>query len=112
MQEAVAVFPGEFKLGRQRKHGVVEVPQHSLHGGGVLVGVVNVVVQTDELPAGGKARVLASDINGKPHRDGRHLGFFLMSSSWPTACDTLVRTILKAMSSSPLISNLRNWSIL
>lgn len=37
-----------------------------------------------------------------------HLGFFLMSSNCPTTWDTLVRTILKAMSSSPMISNLSN----
>lgn len=35
-----------------------------------------------------------------------HLGFFLMSSNWPTTWDTFVRTILKAISSSPMISNL------
>ncbi len=37
-----------------------------------------------------------------------HLGFFLMSSNWPTTWDTFVRTILKAISSSPMISNLSN----
>lgn len=31
-----------------------------------------------------------------------------MSSNWPTTCDTFVRTILKAISSSPMISNLSN----
>lgn len=31
-----------------------------------------------------------------------------MSSNWPTTWDTFVRTILKAISSSPMISNLSN----
>lgn len=35
-----------------------------------------------------------------------YLGFFLMSSNWPTTWETLVRIILNAMSSSPIISNL------
>lgn len=35
-----------------------------------------------------------------------HLGFFLMSSNWPTTWDTFVLTILNAISSSPMISNL------
>lgn len=50
VQEPVAILSGQFKLGRQRKHGLVEVSQHSFHRGRVLVAVVNVVVQTDELP--------------------------------------------------------------
>lgn len=37
-----------------------------------------------------------------------HLGFFLMSSNWPTTWDTFVLTILNAISSSPMISNLSN----
>ena len=36
----------------------------------------------------------------------RYLGFFLISSNWPTTWETLVRIILKAISSSPMISNL------
>lgn len=51
MQEAVAVLPGQLELRRQGEHGLVEVPQHGLHGLRVLVVVVNVVVQADELPA-------------------------------------------------------------
>lgn len=43
---------------------------------------------------------------GKTEYYPPHLGFFLMSSNWPTTWDTLVRTILKAISSSPIISNL------
>lgn len=50
MQEPVAVLSGQFKLGRQRKHGLVEVSEHRFDRGGVLVAVVDVVVQTDELP--------------------------------------------------------------
>lgn len=36
----------------------------------------------------------------------QYLGFFLISSNWPTTWETLVRIILKAISSSPMISNL------
>ncbi|TRY57854.1 hypothetical protein DNTS_017653 [Danionella cerebrum] len=50
VQEAVAVFSGQFKLRGQREHGLVEVPQHCLHGAGILMAVVNVVIQADELP--------------------------------------------------------------
>lgn len=52
MQEPVAVLSGQFELGRQRKHGLVEVSQHGFDCGGVLVAVVDVVVEADELPVG------------------------------------------------------------
>lgn len=54
MQEPVAVLSRKLKLGRQREHGFIEVSQHSFDGGGVLVAVVNVIIQTDELPVGEK----------------------------------------------------------
>lgn len=50
MQEPVAIFSGQFKLGRKREHGLIEVSQHSFHCGSILVFVVNVIIQTDELP--------------------------------------------------------------
>lgn len=50
MQESVAVLSGQFKLGRQWEHGLIEVSQHSFHRGSVLMAVVDVIVQTDELP--------------------------------------------------------------
>lgn len=49
MEEPVAILSGQFKLGRQREHGLVEVSEHGLDCGRVLVAVVDVVVQTDEL---------------------------------------------------------------
>ena len=52
MQEPVAVLSGQFKLGRQWKHGLIEVSQHSFDCGSVLMAVVNVIIQTDELPVG------------------------------------------------------------
>lgn len=52
MQEPVAILSGQFKLGRQREHGLIEVSQHSFHRGSVLMAVVDVVIQTDELPVG------------------------------------------------------------
>lgn len=54
MQEPVAILSWQFKLGRQREHGFIEVSQHSFHCGRVLVAVVDVIIQTDELPVGGK----------------------------------------------------------
>lgn len=54
MQEPVAVLSGQFELGRQREHGLIEVSQHGFHRGSVLMAVVNVVIQTDELPVGGQ----------------------------------------------------------
>ena len=51
VEEAVAVLPGQLELGGQREHGLIEVSQDRLHGPRVLVAVVNVVIQTDELPA-------------------------------------------------------------
>lgn len=45
-------------------------------------------------------------INQKKKKGNSYLGFFLMSSNWPTTWETLVRIILKAISSSPMISNL------
>lgn len=50
VEEAVAILSGQFELGRQRKHGLVEVSEHGFDRGCVLVAVVDVVVQTDELP--------------------------------------------------------------
>lgn len=52
MQEPVAILSGQFKLGRQREHGLIEISEHSFHCGSVLVAVVDVIVQTDELPVG------------------------------------------------------------
>lgn len=52
MQEPVPILSGQFKLGRQREHGLVEVSQHSFHCGSILVAVVDVIIQTDELPVG------------------------------------------------------------
>lgn len=53
MQEPVAVLSGQLKLGRQREHGLIEIPQHCFHCGCILMAVVNVVVQTYELSVGG-----------------------------------------------------------
>lgn len=121
VKEAVAVFSGQLKLWGQWKHRLIEVPQDSFHCAGILMAVVNVVIQTDELPKGKRAMINTASSSIKEwqtllltycHMPGytgtlnTHLGFFLMSSSWPTTCDTLVRTILKAISSSPMISNL------
>lgn len=53
VQEPVAILSGQLKLGRQREHGLVEVSQHSFHCGSVLMAVVDVIIQTDELPVGG-----------------------------------------------------------
>lgn len=50
MQEPVAILSGQLKLGWQREHGLVEVPQHSFHCDSILVAVVDVIIQTDELP--------------------------------------------------------------
>lgn len=50
MQEPVAILSGQLKLGRQREHGLIEVPQHSFHRDSILVAVVDVIIQTDELP--------------------------------------------------------------
>lgn len=73
------------------------------------MAVVDVVVQADKFPVG---ETLAQFCNWreslKEMGADPHLGFFLMSSNWPTTCDTFVRTILKAISSSPMISNLPN----
>lgn len=52
MQEPVAVLSGKFKLGRQWEHRFVEISQHRLYCGGILMAVVDVIVQTDELPVG------------------------------------------------------------
>lgn len=52
MQEPVAILSGQFKLGWQREHGLIEISEHSFDCGGVLVAVVDVIVQTDELPVG------------------------------------------------------------
>lgn len=54
MQEPVAVLSGKLKLGRQREHGFIEISQHSFYCGGVLMAVVDVIIQTDELPVGNK----------------------------------------------------------
>lgn len=56
MQEPVAILSRQLKLGRQREHGLVEVSQHSFHCGSVLMGVVDVIIQTDELPNGKNTR--------------------------------------------------------
>lgn len=56
MQEPVAVFSGQLKLGRQREHGLVEISQHCFHCGCVFVAVVDVIVQTYELPVDGKKK--------------------------------------------------------
>lgn len=53
VQEPVAILSGQFKLGRQREHGLIEVSEHSLHCSSFLMAVVNVIIQTDELPVGG-----------------------------------------------------------
>lgn len=53
VQEPVAILSGQFKLGRQREHGLVEVSEHSFDRGGVLMAVVNVVIQTDKLSTRG-----------------------------------------------------------
>lgn len=50
MQEPVAIFSGQLKLRRHWEHGLVKVSEHGLHRGGVFMAVVNVIVQTDELP--------------------------------------------------------------
>lgn len=52
MQESVAILSWQFKLGRQWEHGLIEVSQHSFHSGSVLMAVVDVIIQTDELPVG------------------------------------------------------------
>ncbi len=52
VQEPVAILSGQFKLGRQREHGLVEVSQHSFYCGSIFMAVVNVIIQTDELPVG------------------------------------------------------------
>lgn len=114
VQEAVAVLPGQLELRRQREHGLVEVPEHSFHRGRVLVTMVDVVVQADKLPVGSRRSKHSRIQNPYDERQNlffspilhSYLGFFLMSSSCPTTWDTLVRTILKAISSSPMISNL------
>lgn len=116
VQESVAILSGQLKLGWQREHGLVEVSEHSLHCGSVLMTVVDVIIQTDELPndenAGDTARFNINGVRKKKKERSMqsppHLGFFLMSSNWPTTWDTFVRTILKAISSSPMISNLSN----
>lgn len=56
MKEPVAVFSGKLELGRQWEHGLIEISEHGLHSGSVLVAVVNVIIQTDELPVGDKWR--------------------------------------------------------
>ena len=58
MQEPVAIFPGQLKLGRQREHGLVEVSEHGFDRGGVFMAVVDVVVEADELPVGEKIQTL------------------------------------------------------
>lgn len=50
MEETVPVFFGQLKLGCQREHGFIEIPQYSFDRAGILMAVVDVVVQTDELP--------------------------------------------------------------
>lgn len=52
MQEPVPVLSGQFKLGRQWEHWFIEISQHSFHCGSVLMTVVDVIIQTDELPFG------------------------------------------------------------
>ncbi len=52
VQEPVAILSGQFKLGRQREHGLVEVSQHSFHCGSIFMAVVDVIIETDELPVG------------------------------------------------------------
>lgn len=50
MKKTVPILSRQLELGRDRKHGFIEVPENSLHRLGVFVIVVNVVVQTNELP--------------------------------------------------------------
>lgn len=50
VEEAVAVLAWQLELRRQREHGLVEILQHGFHCAGVLMAVVDVVVQADELP--------------------------------------------------------------
>lgn len=52
VQEPVAVLSGQFKLGRQREHGLIEVSQYGFDRGSVFMAVVDVIVQADELPVG------------------------------------------------------------
>lgn len=54
MEEPVAIFSGQFKLGRQWEHGLVEVSEHGFDCGRILVAVVDVVVETDELSVRGE----------------------------------------------------------
>lgn len=66
MQESVAILSRQLKLGWQREHGLVEVSQHSFHCGSILMTVVDVIIQTDELPNGEDTRDTAQFNN---HRD-------------------------------------------
>lgn len=50
VEEAIAVLAWQLKLGGQREHGLVEIPQHGFHRAGILMAVVYVVIQADELP--------------------------------------------------------------
>lgn len=52
VQEPVAILSGQFELGRQREHGLIEVSENGFHCGSVLMAVVDVIIQTDELPEG------------------------------------------------------------
>lgn len=56
VKEAVSVFSGQLKLRGQRKHGLIEVPQNSFDRAGVLMAVVNVVIQADKLPVAKKKK--------------------------------------------------------
>lgn len=50
VQKAVPILSWQLKLGRYGKHGLIEVPEDSLHCPGIFMVVVNVVIQTNELP--------------------------------------------------------------
>ncbi len=54
VEETVSVFPGQLKLRGQREHWLIEVPQYSFDCAGVLMGVVNIVIQADKFPVGQK----------------------------------------------------------
>lgn len=50
VKKTVPIFSWQLKLGWYGKHGLIEVPEDSLHCLGIFMIVVNVVIQTNKLP--------------------------------------------------------------
>lgn len=50
VEETVSIFSRQLKLRGQWEHRLIEVPQYSFDCAGILMAVVNIVIQADKLP--------------------------------------------------------------